>query len=80
MWIAQLSLLALVVWAFAVYRAGMLRLTFDWVDGAVLLVVPGTHTGALVVVATSGDKRARPQHALGMVRRGGDILSDAAGC
>ena len=57
-WIAQLSFLALIVWAVAVYRSGRLRLSIDWIDFAVLLLCTGHVTGALLVVATSGDKRA----------------------
>jgi hypothetical protein len=57
-WIAQFALLVLPVWVFAVYRAGVLRLEFDWIDGAVLLLCLGHVSGALVVTATSGDKRA----------------------
>src|SRR5258708_9742045 len=58
LWIAQFTLLALVVWSVAVYRAGIVRLQFDWVDGAVLLLCLGHVAGALVVIGTSGDKRA----------------------
>lgn len=58
LWIAQLSLLAFVVWALAVYRAGVLRLIFCRADAAVLLLCLGHGAGALFVMVTSGDKRA----------------------
>ncbi|MBI3861386.1 MAG: O-antigen ligase family protein, partial [Planctomycetia bacterium] len=58
LWIAQFALLAFLVWAFTVWRAGELRLAFDGLDIAVSLVCLGHVVGALVVVATSGDKRA----------------------
>jgi len=58
LWIAQLSLLALVVWAVAVYRSGGWRLQFHWADAAVLLLCLGHVAGALIVIATTGDKRA----------------------
>jgi hypothetical protein len=57
-WIAQLALLALLVWVLAVHRSGVMRLCFGWVDGSVLLFCLGHIVGALVVVATDGDKRA----------------------
>jgi hypothetical protein len=56
-WIAQFALLALAAWVFAVYRARSLRLNVDWIDAAILLLCLGHITGALVVIATSGDKR-----------------------
>jgi tetratricopeptide (TPR) repeat protein len=56
-WIAQFALLVVAVWVFAMYRAGVLRLEFDWIDGAVLLLCLGHVGGALVVTVTSGDKR-----------------------
>jgi hypothetical protein len=56
-WIAQFAILVLLVWVFAAYRARALRLEFDWVDGSVLLLCLGHIMGALVVTATSGDKR-----------------------
>src|SRR5579872_792713 len=57
-WVAQLALLALVVWGIAVFRSGMVRFEFDWVDGAVVLLVAGQLVGAICVLATEGDKRA----------------------
>ena len=57
-WVAQLALLALVVWGIALFRSGAIRLEFDWIDGAVGLLMAGQIVGALCVVATSGDKRA----------------------
>src|SRR5262245_48659106 len=56
-WIAQFALLALAVWVFAVYRARALRVDFDWIDATVLLLCVGHVSGALVVMATSGDRR-----------------------
>ncbi len=58
LWIAQLSLVALILWVVAEYWTGWLQLQFDWIDAAVLLLCLGPMIGALVVVATSGDKRA----------------------
>src|SRR5262249_14737899 len=49
LWIAQLSLLALVLCAFALVRQGEFRLTLHWVDGAVFLFCLGHIAGALVV-------------------------------
>lgn len=57
-WIAQLSLAALVLWALAVYWSGWLQLPFDWIDAAVLLFCLGPMIAALTVVGTTGDKRA----------------------
>ncbi|MGE5191968.1 MAG: hypothetical protein ACM3U2_05655, partial [Deltaproteobacteria bacterium] len=57
-WIAQFALLGLLVWNFAAYRAGQLRVAFDWIDAAGWLLCLGHIVGALIVVSTSGDKRA----------------------
>ena len=57
-WVAQLGLLAVVVWGIALFRSGTIRLEFDWIDGAVGSLVAGQIVGALCVIATSGDKRA----------------------
>ncbi len=57
-WIAQLALLALLVWSLAGFRSGSMRVRFDWVDGSVLLFCLGPVASALVIVATDGDKRA----------------------
>lgn len=58
LWIAQFSLLVPLFWVFSVYRTGVLRLKFEWLDGAAALLCLGHIVGALVVVATAGDKRA----------------------
>jgi len=58
LWIAQFSLLGLLVWACAAYRSQQVVLRFNRVDAAVGLLCLGHVIGALVVVATSGDKRA----------------------
>ena len=57
-WVAQLSLLACVVWGVALFRSGSFCLEFDWIDLAVLLLIAGQVVGGLVVVAGSGDQRA----------------------
>jgi O-antigen ligase len=57
-WIAQFSLLGLLVWACAAYRSNHVLLRFNRVDAAVGLLCLGHVIGALVVVSTSGDKRA----------------------
>src|SRR5258708_2326255 len=58
LWIAQFSLLGLLVWAAVAYRSNQARLRFNWVDAAVGLFCLGHVVGALAVVSTSGDKRA----------------------
>src|SRR5579863_9220344 len=58
LWIAQLSLLGFLVWAVAAWRSQPARWRFNWVDAAAGLLCLGHVVGALVVVATSGDKRA----------------------
>ncbi len=58
LWIAQLSLLAFILFALAAWRADGLRIELHWVDGSVLLLCLGHVSAALVVVATRGDKRA----------------------
>src|SRR5207302_260968 len=58
LWIAQVSLLAFLVWAIAACRSRQVVLQFNWVDAAVELLCLGHIIGVLVVVSTSGDKRA----------------------
>ena len=58
LWIAQFALLAFLVWVFAAWRSQDLRLKFDWLDGAACLLCLGHVVSALVLISTSGDKRA----------------------
>ena len=58
LWIAQASLLGILAWAVVAYRSQRVLLRFNWVDAAVGLFCLGHMIGALVVVSTSGDKRA----------------------
>jgi hypothetical protein len=57
-WIAQLALLALIVWVLAAYRGGELRLGFDWIDAAGMLFCLGHMAGAMLIIAGQGDRRA----------------------
>lgn len=47
LWIAQMALLAVIVWSIAAYRSGGLAWRFDRVDAAVLLLVAGHALSAL---------------------------------
>ncbi|HLJ11581.1 MAG TPA: O-antigen ligase family protein, partial [Planctomycetaceae bacterium] len=58
LWIAQLTLLVFLVWVFAAYRQGGLTLDVGWFDMAVACLCLGHIAGALVVIASEGDKRA----------------------
>jgi hypothetical protein len=58
LWLAQASLLGFVLWTISAYRAERVLLRFNWVDVAVGLFYLGHIIGAVVVVSTSGDKRA----------------------
>ena len=58
LWIAQLALLALLMWAVGVCRSTHCLLQVGWVDLAVGLLCLGHVVGSLVVISTSGDKRA----------------------
>lgn len=57
LWIAQMWLVALLLWGVASWRECP-RLRFDGLDAVVWLLVGGQVVAALVVVATSGDKRS----------------------
>ncbi|MBS0266104.1 MAG: hypothetical protein JSS02_29505, partial [Planctomycetes bacterium] len=57
-WIAQLALLALVVWAFSACRGHVAPLQFDRLDVVVSLLCLGHVVGAVVVLTTTGDKRS----------------------
>ena len=58
LWLAQLSLLGFLVWGVAAWRSQHVVGRFNWVDAAAGLLCLGHVIGALLVIATSGDKRA----------------------
>ena len=58
LWIAQASLLAFLMWTLAAYWSKQVVLKFNWSDATVGLLCLGHVISALVVVSTSGDKRA----------------------
>ena len=58
LWIVGLWLLIGLVASLVRWRGGRTARRFDWRDGSVLLLVGGQVVSAVVVVLTSGDKRA----------------------